>query len=64
MWFGLIDKMNLKDGTYQVTYKNICAGFVVKDGKIIKIAPILIKRINYWKTIAKRIEKLQVLNIN
>lgn len=43
------------DGLYQVTTKYLCAGFVIEDGKITNIAPILRKRFNYWKTIAKRI---------
>lgn len=45
----------MKDGLYQVVYKQICAGFVIKDGEIVQIAPILKKRINFWKQIATRI---------
>jgi len=43
----------MKDGLYQVTYKGICAGFVVKDGEVVDCAPILRRKINFWKTIAK-----------
>ena len=45
----------LKDGLYRVITKYLCAGFIIKDNKIIKCAPILKKKINYWKTIAKRV---------
>ncbi len=47
--------MKLKDGLYQVKTKYLCAGFIVKNGKIIRMAPILRKNIKYWATIAKRI---------
>lgn len=47
----------MKDGLYQVTYKGICAGFVVKDGKIVQCAPILRKRISFWISKAKLISK-------
>lgn len=43
----------MKDGLYQVTTSYLCAGFIIKDNKITHIAPILVKRIEYWKTIAK-----------
>jgi len=45
----------MNDGLYQVTTKYLCAGFAIKNNKIIDCAPILRKKINYWKTIAKRI---------
>jgi hypothetical protein len=41
----------VKDGLYRVCYKRIYAGFVIKDRKIIQCAPILWKKIEYWKTI-------------
>lgn len=43
----------MTDGLYQVTTMYLCAGFVVKDGKIVRCAPILKKRMSYWITIAK-----------
>lgn len=43
----------MKDGLYQVITSYLCAGFIVKDGKIIHCAPILKKKINYWITKAK-----------
>lgn len=45
----------LYEGLHQVVYKNICAGFVVKNGKIVECAPILKKKIDYWVTVAKRV---------
>lgn len=40
----------MKNGLYQVTTNYFCAGFVVKDNKIIQCAPILRNKINYWVT--------------
>lgn len=45
----------MKDGVYQVTTSYLCAGFVVEHGKITYCAPILKRKINYWKTVAKRV---------
>jgi len=42
----------MKDGLYMVTTSYLCAGFVVFNKAVIKCAPILWKKINYWKTIA------------
>lgn len=42
----------MRNGLYQVKTHYLCAGFVVKDNKIIMCAPILMKKINYWITIA------------
>jgi len=50
----------MKDGLYQVTTSYLCAGFVIKDNKPVIIAPILIKKFSYWKTIAKKINTLVV----
>jgi hypothetical protein len=43
----------MKDGLYQVTTVYLCAGFVIKNGIGHMAAPILIKRWNYWVTIAE-----------
>lgn len=40
------------DGLYVVTTGYLCAAFVVEQGRITKCAPILWKRLEYWKTIA------------
>ena len=45
----------MKDGLYRVTTNYLCAGFVIKDGKVVACAPILKKKLSYWKTIAKRL---------
>jgi hypothetical protein len=47
----------MQDGLYQVTTSYLCAGFIVEGGKIVHCAPILIKRIKYWVTIAKLIDE-------
>ena len=45
----------MRDGLYRVTTRYLCAGFVVEDGEVIAYAPILKNKLNYWKTIAKRV---------
>lgn len=45
----------MKDGLYRVTTSYLCAGFVIKNDLVTVCAPILRKKINYWKTIAIRI---------
>jgi len=43
----------MRQGLYQVIYKNICAGFYIdNNGKVIYCAPVLRKKFNFWKTIA------------
>jgi len=42
----------MKDGLYRVVTPYLCAGFVLKAGKVVECAPILRKRIEYWKTVA------------
>lgn len=46
----------MNDGLYRVVTSYLCAGFVVQDDEVIDCAPILRKKIEYWKTIAKRVE--------
>jgi hypothetical protein len=43
----------MTDGLYQVTFKGICAGFSIRNGKIKFCAPILKARLDYWKHYAK-----------
>lgn len=45
----------MRDGLYRVTTRYLCAGFVVKGGRIVRCAPILCNKINYWRTVAERI---------
>lgn len=47
----------MTDGLYQVTTRYLCAAFVVENGRVTKCAPILWKRIDYWKTVAVRISE-------
>ncbi len=47
----------MKDGLYRVTTSYLCAGFEIKNCRIKNIAPILKKKFNYWKTIAKLIKE-------
>jgi hypothetical protein len=43
------------DGLYTVHITYLTAGFVIKDGKVIRCAPILAKNLEYYKTIAIKI---------
>ncbi len=45
----------MTDGLYRVTTSYLCAGFVIEKGRVTQCAPILRKKIDYWKTIAIRI---------
>lgn len=45
----------MRDGLYQVTTSYLCAGFVIENGRITLCAPILRKRLTYWRTIAQRV---------
>ena len=42
----------MKDGLYQVTTHYLCAGFVVAQGQVTLCAPILRRKIRYWRTVA------------
>lgn len=50
----------MQDGLYQVSYKGICAGFVVEGGRVTMCAPVLRRRLEYFKTIATYIGGNQV----
>jgi len=45
----------MTDGLYRVTTTYLCAGFVMQNGHVVTCAPVLRKRLAYWKTIALRI---------
>lgn len=45
----------MKDGLYQVTTPYLCAGFVVQGGFVVSSAPILRRKLAYWKTVAVRV---------
>ena len=46
----------MEDGLYRVVTDHFVAGFVVEDGKVISCAPILRKRLEYWKTVAVKVQ--------
>ena len=45
----------MRDGVYQVTTRNFVAGFVIENGKLKDVAPILKRNILFWLKVAKRI---------
>ena len=53
--FGGRILIHMADGLYQVMTSYLCAGFVIERGRLIMCAPILRKRLGYWKTVARRI---------
>jgi hypothetical protein len=44
----------MTDGLYQVTNHYLCAGFVIEGDRVTMRAPILRKKIGYWRTIARK----------
>lgn len=42
----------MKNGLYRVATPYLCAGFVIQNGQVMACAPILRRKICYWKTIA------------
>lgn len=51
----IIDNVDLPDGLYHVQTSYLCAGFIVKDKKVIRCAPILKKHFDYYLRMAIRI---------
>ncbi len=43
----------MTDGLYQVTTRHVCAGFSIRNGKLMFCAPILRRNFNHWKHFAK-----------
>lgn len=43
------------DGLYRVSTHYLCAGFVIRHGRVVMCAPILRGKFEYWATIARRI---------
>ena len=39
----------MRDGLYRVVTPYFCAGFVVEGGKVTRCAPILRRKLYYWK---------------
>jgi hypothetical protein len=46
----------MKDGIWVVYTSYLCAAFIVENGEVTRCAPILRKKLNYWKTVAKRLK--------
>ena len=46
----------MADGLYRVTTPYLCAGFVVERGVVTHCAPILRRRLDYWRTVAVRVK--------
>lgn len=44
-----------EDGLYRVQHKNITAGFEIRGGKVVDCAPILRKKLQFWRGIAEKI---------
>jgi len=42
----------MRDGLYRVTTATVCAGFVVEHGRVVACAPILRRRLDYWRRVA------------
>lgn len=42
----------MRDGLYIVTTSYMCAGFVIKRGNVTLCAPILRRKLSYWKIVA------------
>lgn len=43
----------MKDGLWQVTYKGICAAFVMENNRVVQCAPILRRKMSWWITQAR-----------
>lgn len=41
-----------RDGLWWVETSYLSAGFVVENGTVVRCAPILRRRLTYWKTVA------------
>lgn len=47
--------MTLPDGLYRVVTPYLCAGFVVEGGVVVRCAPTLRRKLDYWMTVAERL---------
>ena len=45
----------MSDGLYRVCTSYLCAGFVIRYGKLVACAPILRRNFGLWRTRAERI---------
>jgi hypothetical protein len=47
--------MTQPDGLHWVSAHYLCGGFVVEHGRVVVFAPILRRRLTYWRTVATRV---------
>ena len=52
----------MRDGTYQVTTKHFVAGFVIEDGKLKDVAPVLARNILFWMKTAKKVPECPTID--
>lgn len=45
----------MRDGLYRVETRYLCAGFVVAQGRVTACAPILRRKLAFWRTVAVRV---------
>ncbi|HEU0197096.1 MAG TPA: hypothetical protein VFQ88_07810 [Nevskiaceae bacterium] len=45
----------MTDGLYRVSTHYLCAGFIVVNGRVTACAPILRRKLAYWRTVAERV---------
>ena len=43
----------MRDGLYGVSYRDIEAGFAIRDDEVIWCAPVLRRRLDYWLSLAR-----------
>jgi hypothetical protein len=47
-----LPRFSMRDGLYRVVTSHLVAGFVIRAGQVVQCAPILRRKIDYWKTVA------------
>lgn len=54
-WKVRCQKHDLNNGLFQVTTDYLCAAFALEDGAVKSCAPILRKKLDHWKSVAKKV---------
>jgi hypothetical protein len=52
----LVKKLSVQDGLYRVVKPYLCGGIVVENGRVVRCAPILRRKIGYWLSVAERVD--------
>ena len=52
---------DFKNGLFQVTTDYLCAAFTLEAGVVKSCAPILRKKLDYWRTVAKKVQPPETL---